>query len=240
MSTNEQKRQKKLAKKRSREIVRKKAEARQKNVMQSLAGKIKAASELAFDRCFISEGLLSDTDRFGTVFVSRKMPDGQIACLRFLVDGLCLGVKSIDAVFCFPSDANDLIQRIGHAETLQVAPPAAARKLVEGAIEYARQFGFEPHPSYAKVQPIWTGVDANECMTDFEFGRDGKPVYISGPSDTPVSASRIAMQLAERAGEGNFEMDYDAAYRLGDLESDSDWADDPELDVDIDEDVPVN
>ncbi|MDA8744547.1 hypothetical protein N9N28_07940 [Rubripirellula amarantea] len=239
MSANEQKRQKKLAKKRSKELARKKEVARQKNSLQSLAGKIKAAAEQPIDRCFASENLFNEQDRFGTVFISRRMADGQLACVRLLIDGLCLGVKHADAIVCFPTEANELIDRIKRTEDMRVTSPPAARKLVEGAIEFAQQFGFEPHPQYAKFLPIWNGVDASECMTEFEFGRDGKPVYISGPDDTPESASRIAMQLAERAGEGNFEMDYDAAYRLGDLESDSDWVDDPELDVDIDEDVPT-
>jgi hypothetical protein len=76
--------------------------------------------------------------------------------------------------------------------------PAAVRKLVEGAVAYARGFGFAPHPDYYKACPIFGDIDAAACTEQFEFGKDGKPFFIAGPNETPERCRRI-MQILERS-----------------------------------------
>ena len=100
MSAKEQRRQKKLAKKRSKEIAQKKAVAREKNFLQSFAGQVQAASNGPIERCMIGESLLDASERFGSVLISRKMPDGRVMFVRYLIDGMCMGIKDADAGAC--------------------------------------------------------------------------------------------------------------------------------------------
>jgi hypothetical protein len=148
---------------------------------------------------------------------------------------MCLGVKDVYAFTCFPSDMSEFLEKAGNVETLRSVPPSRARKLVESVVAYAEQFGLRPPAEYQKVAPIWGEIDPGDCTEEFQFGDDeGKPNYISGPNDTPLFQSRVIESLERTAGEGNFNVTI-----LGDLSriDESYVLDDPELDVDIDEDV---
>ena len=203
---------------------------------------MKAASGGPVDRCFISDGLTDSADKFGSVFISRKMRDGRIAFVKFLVDGLCLGVKDVAAFVCFPADQSRIVEQMSESESMAEASPAKARSLVEGAIAFAQQFEIEPHADYRKVEPIWGDIDKSEFSEEFEFGdEEGKPRYVNGPYDSVMFQQQIREKLQTHAGEGN----YNIVTMMSDLgrspyESFSDgedWSDDPELDADIDEDV---
>jgi len=78
------------------------------------------------------------------------------------------------------------------------APLELARHLVWGAVDYARELGFEPHPDF---QPASAHLGAWRESSDITFGRDGVPFYVSGPFDNPVSVTRT---LNRSVGEGNF------------------------------------
>ncbi|TWU42061.1 hypothetical protein [Novipirellula artificiosorum] len=239
MSTKEQRRQKKLVKKKTKEVAKRKQQARQKAVMQSLAGQMRVAGGGTLDRCFLSEDLFADNNRIGSVLISRFMPDGRVACARILVDAFCLGVKNVDGFVTFPANLSEFIERVEQAETLRRCQPAMAKKFVEEAIAYAAKFGIEPHADYRKVESIWSGIDASECDETFQFGDEkGKPRYISGPFDSSVFQQRILDKLRTHAGEGNYEF----VMMVGDHHAFStaeemSWMEDPELDADIDEDV---
>ena len=61
-------------------------------------------------------------------------------------------------------------------------PIELAREVVLGSAGYARSLGFDPHPDFAAAEGHlgpWTGPGA------ITFGKDGKPLYISGPYDDP-------------------------------------------------------
>ena len=64
------------------------------------------------------------------------------------------------------------------------APLELAQHLVLGAVEYARELGFQPHPDFAAAAGhlgAWAGP------SDITFGRDGKPFYMQGPYDNPTA-----------------------------------------------------
>ncbi len=236
MAAKEQQRQKKIAKKRSKELVKKKMAAREKNRMQSFAGQFAVAVTGPIDRCMASEGLLQTDSKFGSMFISRRMPDGRLCVVRFLIDGLCLGVKDVHPMFCYPSELSQQLEQ--SPETMQTITPAAAKKIVEHVIAFAAKFNIEPTPQYAKVAAIFDGIDSSQCATEFEFGRDGQAVFIAGPYDNDQRIGDIVEKLEATAGEGNYTIEYDEAYGLDDELAGTSWSDDPELDVDIDDDVP--
>lgn len=78
------------------------------------------------------------------------------------------------------------------------APIDLANHLVWGAVAYARELGFEPHPDFAAaarhLDPL-TGPSA------IGFGCDGTPHYVQGPYD---DADHIMRTLRERVGVDNF------------------------------------
>ena len=248
MSAKEQRRQKKLAKKRSKDLVKKREAAREKNLMKSFAGQMQAASHGAIERCLLSESLLDPDEKFGSILISRKLPDGRLAFARYLVDGKCLGVKDADASICFPADLSHLIEQVSRSETLQEALPSAAFKLLISAVAYARDFGFAPHSLYERTLPLWEGVAPDECLTEFDFGEGGKPHFISGPHDSAEQIAHCVTKLEDAVGEGDYLFTIAQGGGLEDGLSDdlyehsddfSPMIDDRELDVDIDEDVPT-
>jgi hypothetical protein len=69
-------------------------------------------------------------------------------------------------------------------------PVNLAHRIIYGGIEFAARFGFEPHRDFDQSQWILEDIDDLEpCEEEVEFGRDGKPFYVQGPYDDPVSIS---------------------------------------------------
>ena len=79
-----------------------------------------------------------------------------------------------------------------------------ARKLVEGAVTYAKGLGFSPHKNYTKSKQIFDDIDPGGCPKSFTFGKDGKRLFISGPDDTPATNNRVIDTLARRLGTDGF------------------------------------
>ena len=78
-------------------------------------------------------------------------------------------------------------------------PLELGRQVVYGAIGYARELGFEPHAGLRAGRRVPGGLDG-ECK--LTFGRDGKPMYISGPYD---DGERILRKLRRSLGDGNYD-----------------------------------
>jgi hypothetical protein len=142
----------------------------------------------------------------GYLVVSRFKADGRVESGFFLLDVFCLGVK--DAGFhCFNSIADyqeNLLDRLFPDEDRMRMTLAAARKLTEEAISYARGLGFSPGADYKKASRVFGGVTTADCDEEFIFGKDDKPLYIQGPSDSPARVERILRALEARCGEDGY------------------------------------
>ena len=139
----------------------------------------------------------------GNVIVSRKMPNGFIGAAFFLVDVFCLGIKDAFYDVLSPAEYDHRLSGLQH-ETFRALHPTCARKLVEGAEAYARDLGFNPHPDYQLARRIFGDLDATVCPTHYVFGKDGKPFFMSGPSDTPARCRKILDTLTRRCGPEGF------------------------------------
>lgn len=122
-----------------------------------------------------------------SVGVVREMPNLKYLMGVYLVDTYCLGVK--DAF----SQVNIRASRIAEFKSrsnlrFEPIPYEDARSLVLGAIEYARELGFEPHPDWAEAR--YLVEPERSFMRRFEFGHEGKPLYIQGPHDDGDSIMR--------------------------------------------------
>jgi len=142
----------------------------------------------------------------GYVVVSRFKADGRVESGFFLLDVFCLGVK--DAGFhCFNSIADYreyFLDRLFPNENPVRMTAAAARKLTEDAISYARGLGFSPGFDYKKASRVFGGITTTDCDEEFRFGKGGKPLYVQGSSDSPARVERILRALEARCGEGGY------------------------------------
>ena len=140
------------------------------------------------------------------LLVARLRDDGSADYAVFLVDLLCLGVKD-----CFvetdvaESDLRDYVDQRLPDEFRERFHPACARKLIEGAIDYAQSLGFAPHRDFRKARKILAGIDAAVCPRDFVYGRDGRPCYVRGTDDTDQRVDRVLAILAARCGEDGYD-----------------------------------
>ena len=64
--------------------------------------------------------------------------------------------------------------------------------------------GFPPHPDYQRARRIYGDIEATACLEHFVFGKNGKPFFMSGPSDTPARCRKIFDTLTKRCGPDGF------------------------------------
>lgn len=128
------------------------------------------------------------------LLLARALPRGELAGASFLVDVRCLGVKNAFHRGVSPQEWAQLVQSFSFQET----DPACLRKLVEGAVDYARDLGFAAHPDYAGAARLFGSIKAAACPLRYSDGKEGKPVYMSGPDDTPQHARRIVETVVRR------------------------------------------
>lgn len=203
MAKSEQQRQKKLAKKRTKDAVNRRALVQHRNEMASLQGQMKHAGRFPIHGCWINKTLLDD-QRFGYIMVARAIGEGQLAMAALLIDGKCLGLKDAMGRTMSPSDLEGVIEDMGGYEAFTRVDASFAKKLADDSIAYAAAAGLSPHPDYRKVVGIWGDVDASQCDQQFEFGENGKYAFIAGPLDSQARQMAIIAQLAKTIGLDRF------------------------------------
>lgn len=201
MATSEQKRQKKLQKKKQKQKLVKKLS----NLLVN-KNPVTLFSKYPIHECLVPNDLF-DTG-IGQITISRRSPSGDIGLSAFIVDVYCLGIKNALFTIADEHKYNTMINPriMSSAETdFTNVHPSCARKIIEGSVQYARQFDFSPHPEYKKYSAIFGGIDKSVCPEKYTFGKDGKPFYINGPNETSAQSQQIINQLSKKCGEGNFD-----------------------------------
>jgi hypothetical protein len=202
VSLDEKRRQKKLAKKAARRKA-KLSDKKDAHTSESAgAQNIALALNSLLHECIVPEGLFEVG--IGNILVSRKMPDGNVALSIFLLDVFCLGVKDAYFFIMSQSEYDDKIKSIKQDADFKSLPPECIRKLVESAEAYAGNLGFNPHSDYRSARKIFGDIDAEKCAMQFEFGKDGRPLFISGPNDTQAKCMKIMETLTKSCGPGGF------------------------------------
>jgi len=107
------------------------------------------------------------------VLVARDRGGSTAGVCVYLVGTWCLGLK--DAAGARSMDR----RRLG-GFIQQIFSAWDERQIVYGAIGYARELGLAQHPDFGRTAGYLVAWDG-EC--ELTFGRDGKPMYISGPYD---------------------------------------------------------
>jgi tetratricopeptide (TPR) repeat protein len=222
MATNERSRQKKLAKQKAKK--REAAKKGLKNIVDFMAGQAKQASTAPIHDCLMNEDLFEDG--IGSMILSRRLPDGDIAIGMFLIDAFCLGVKNAHFMFMAPREYTELISQIREHEDLVGIEPSCFRRIVEGAAIYGKKLGFSPHEDYKETSKIFGNIKSSDCTEEFEFGDEGKPLFIAGPYDSPQKCKKIIDTLTKSCGEGNFDYVLPTDIFDDDEDDDGDYEDD--------------
>jgi hypothetical protein len=168
-------------------------------VMKGPRYSIQHAREYPFYGCWIMKGW--QEAGITPVVIARQREPDQVIFGNFLVDIYCLGVKNAFAEGDFPlkrfqQNLDQMLQ--GEPEPCDVG---FAHEIIYGAIDFARQYGFEPHPDFKLASQVLDPPEAHPPKHKLEFGKDGKPFFVAGPYD---NARAIIAKLQRTAGEGNF------------------------------------
>jgi hypothetical protein len=169
----------------------------------SLPGRVSRAAAAPVHECLLHSGLF--TAGIGTLLCVRGTRTTGFSVASFLIDPWCLGVKN---TFLRSLDADALdafLDLVEMSEPLQPIDPAHARKLLRDLVRWSHSIGFEPHPDFRAIEAIFGEVDADACDATFQFGREGKPFYIPGPTESPGQVKLRIQQLRNRLGESGFE-----------------------------------
>lgn len=198
-----------MASKRQKKLERKKQKRSEKrrdlHKAQSagLATQMQRASSAHIHECLMSSGIVEDG--IGHVVFSRK-GDGQISAAVFLVDVYCLGVKDAFGGMMTLKDYQRFKEQLGGSgHDVAAIDAPSARRLVERAVDYARSIGFSPAADYRKVTPLFGDVNPDDGRDLCEFGRDGKPLYVAGPHDSPARARQVVNTLMRTCGPAGFD-----------------------------------
>jgi len=195
------KRQKKLARRKAKEKAKKQALAARNP--RDLTARIERSAAAPILHCSTTDVLWDQG--MSHVLVSRKLNSGNVAFAAFLVDMYCLGVKDVLLDVTSRSRYDwQVCGKLFRDHEIVKLKPEEARKLVEGAVEYAGELGFPPHRDYPKARRIFGDIDASACTEQFVYGKDGKPCFVAGPYDSPSRCRRITSTLTDRCGPDGF------------------------------------
>ena len=163
---------------------------------------IRAAREYPYEGCWVQDSW--EEDGLAVVVVARRQPNGNIVFGNYLVDYYCLGLKNTFWDVDVPQGEFDqyyVATIIASAGSPISISTALAHEIVHGGIEYAAQFGFRPQRDFALSRYVLDPPDKHPRSGEVEFGKDGKPFYVSGPHD---NVDAIMRQLTRTVGEDNF------------------------------------
>jgi hypothetical protein len=153
----------------------------------------------------------------GQVVIARYKAGDRVELGVFLVDIFCLGVKNAFFTQCDEAELEAILQRLfNNDRPVEEHSGAWGRKLVEGALEYARKLGFAPHRDYKKAARVMGGIDPKTCPETFVFGKEGKPMFIAGPNENEARCQLILSVLTKKCGKDGFHY----LMPLGDMDDD--------------------
>ncbi len=196
-----------------------------------LSGRARA---LPIAECWIS----SDWKEQGlvTIVVARQHTTGNMTFGIYLLDIYCLGLKNTNAIFSKPHyEYEELLENMysRHEDGRERIDYVLAHNIIYGAIAYAEDLGFKPEKDWSLSQFILEEDTDDIELIEVEFGKDGKPLFISGPYD---NVNAIIAKLNKSVGADNYhyvaeigglsDFGFDADYDFGDEEDDDEDDDD--------------
>lgn len=144
----------------------------------------------------------------GSLTIARRASGGRLVVGVYLVDVFCMGVKDAFWKELSEIEYKTLLSKlVANGGPHRAISPERFAKLVYCAVDFAQSLGISPHPDFHTARHLMDGIDPSLCADEFEFGQEGKPLYIAGPHDSP-SVARMLAHRVEAAG-GHFVIPFD-------------------------------
>jgi hypothetical protein len=175
----------------------------------SLAVRVNRAASTPIRDCLISDGWTESG--MATLTLTRGVGSGPLVMGSFLLDTFCLGIKDVLFRSIDSLEFSALRDTMDRAAPLSSVAPAYGRKLLRDLAAWAKSIGFPPHRDFATVERLFGSVNADQCTVEFRFGHDGRPFYMSGPSESPSQVRRRLEQFEERFGNADSGLLLDAS-----------------------------
>ncbi|MGZ3284151.1 MAG: hypothetical protein ACXU9C_07805 [Xanthobacteraceae bacterium] len=199
MATNMALKRAKKAQRRKLQVVEKRrADASE----TSLPARVLRVAHAPIQQCLLTESLFEIG--IGTLVLARGATSHYVALSSFLLDVFCLGIKDVTFQPVEGEILDMYLDKTDAASPLVPVNPSYARKLLRDLAAWSQSIGFTPHRDFAAVEPLFGEVDPNASDAVFQFGRDGKPLYIPGPSESALQVRRRIEHLRKTLGDGGF------------------------------------
>jgi hypothetical protein len=200
MARNEARRQKRLMKRRQKTKVRRK-ERIDPYSAEGIRKRLLTTQRLPVHECLINPQWRSSG--LANILLSRWQPDGCLVAGMYLVDLLCLGLKD---TFCKLDMApltyeSKLMMPMYERTGCMECSLSLAHGIIYGGIAYAGRFNFHPHRDFRRSHHLLAGPSIVDPAEEIEFGREGKPWYVTGPHD---DVTHIMNQLTAQLGLDGF------------------------------------
>jgi hypothetical protein len=195
-----------LAQRRAKKAARRKAALRERRKHEadgaSLPERIRRAAGTPIQQCLLQEELFETG--MGILVLARGVSTIRVAMGCFLLDVYCLGIKDVMFRSLNASEFQYFIATMKATSPLVNINPSDARKLLRDLALWAESIGFSPHREFAAVEPLFGDVRSDASTATFQFGRDGKPLYVAGPAESPAEISLRLKHLRERLDDDGF------------------------------------
>ena len=195
-----------LAAKRAAKANRRKAIVAQKRRQEGATGGVSSllphAAASPIRQCLLANSLFENG--MGALVLARGGTMGPVQVAVFLLDAYCLGVKDMFLRTVDSHRLPEFVDRLASSGPLRAVDPAYARKLLHDLVRWSGTFGFQPPREFAAAERLFGSIDPQSCDATFEFGKDGKPFYVSGPTESSATVRRRIDQLRARLGPEGF------------------------------------
>ena len=116
------------------------------------------------------------------IYVTRIHPNGNLTIGRYIVDTLCLGIKSAVANIDVPPTRwnKELNQAISTCDLIEI-PYNNIHNIIYGAIEFAEEAGISPVPEFSSARYILMEDSDDIPLISYDYGRDGLHHLEIGP-----------------------------------------------------------
>ena len=196
-----------MALKRGRKAQRRKQQVAEKRKIEaqamSLPNRVLRAAQAPIQHCFVQQNLFGLG--IGTLVLARGTSSYQVTMGSFLLDVFCLGVKDVMFKSLGDEEFEFYLDAVEATSPLVQIDPRLARRLLRDLAAWSQSFGFAPHRDFAVVEQLFGDIDVNASGEPFRFGRDGRPVYMPGPGESPLQIRRNVEQLQKVLGDGGFD-----------------------------------
>jgi hypothetical protein len=198
-----------MALKRARKAQRRKQVVAQKQRAEALEAGVPArvarACQAPIRYCLLTRSLFEGG--MGTLILARGATPHHLAFGAFLLDVFCLGIKDVTFALLESDEFDRYVDVTDAGSPLASVDPSDARKLLRDLASWSQSIGFPPHRDFAPVERLFGDVSADASEVDFQFGSDGKPLYIPGPFDSATLIRRRIEQLQKHLGSEGFEFE---------------------------------